>query len=372
MNNHPCPHFPACSGCTQSFGIPKPDIEQAFSFFHILQCPPTYFSGQCIHWRCRSKLAVTPQGIGLYKKNSHIVLPIPKCMVHHPAINQAVNIIDEELKQCDIPPYDELTRQGVVRYLQLTVERATKSVSVVFVIACSFSNPQLSSLRLLCTRLHQSYPLFHSFALNSNPNVGNTILTPQWEHIIGPQYTHETLCGMSFPFSYRHFMQANLEMYEQAAANLVSSIPKNATVLELYGGMGVLGLLATTNAKSVHISDITQDAYTSWQEAHHHLPLSRQELCTYSVGDAKQIFSAHTNADTLIVDPPRKGLALELLQQIQKSTITTVLYLSCSFESLKRDITLFKEYGYLLEQVAIYDFFPGTPHLEILVKLKKK
>lgn len=72
------------------------------------------------------------------------------------------------------------------------------------------------------------------------------------------------------------------------------------------------------------------------------------------------------DADTIVVDPPRSGLAKELRAQIDASTASSLLYLSCDVATWARDASDFVRRGWRLERVRPYDFQPHTHHLEVL------
>ena len=88
-----CSHFPSCSGCSYELSDCLPLFLKDFPF------PLEIVSKDLTKWRMRSKLAIrgtnTAPLIGLFKKGSHTVLPIPLCLVHHPLINKTVRIVEE-------------------------------------------------------------------------------------------------------------------------------------------------------------------------------------------------------------------------------------------------------------------------------------
>ena len=72
-----------------------------------------------------------------------------------------------------------------------------------------------------------------------------------------------------------------------------------------------------------------------------------------------------------LIDPPRKGLSPSVIECLKQTTSLPVLfYLSCSPESLARDLhDLTRDGDWKVESVHPFDFFPRTKHLETLVKL---
>src|SRR5690349_5587662 len=123
----PCDHFLHCSGCSYEQLEQTPAIfEEAKSFFETeYDILLSLKKASPCAWRTRAKLAVRKGPvIGLFEKNSHQVSAIPRCLVHHPAINEAV----KQVLQWPFSGYDEASHTGDLRYIQCTVERATNLV----------------------------------------------------------------------------------------------------------------------------------------------------------------------------------------------------------------------------------------------------
>lgn len=366
---HPCPHYGICSGCAIPFDDEKKEYDDVTSFFKEFGCSCPLIRGGQTGWRVRSKLAVRREGIGLFQEKSHITVPIPKCLVHHPSINEAVQCIQAAMHH--MQPYDENSNSGDLKYLQFSVERLSKKVACAFHVNFSQDSPKKRAFIEWCEALFRGNSLWHSMALNFNPLPSNTIATSDWEHLFGPPFFIETLCGEQFSFSSAHFMQANLEMYEVALNDVVALVPQGAHLVELYGGAGIMGCLAASRASSVIVSDKERHAEASFRFATERLVLEKKKRLQYAVGDAATIFSKYPHADTLLVDPPRKGLSHELIQLIGGSGLSTIIYLSCSFASLKHNVEQLSLFGFKPTWSRAYDFFPGTEHIELLCSLKK-
>ena len=94
-----CPHFSSCGGCSMNGNFSDaPIIKRAKAFFAAENVRfPTHL-GNVTQWRTHVKLAVRPLSrwgglkIGLFKAGSHEVEAIPDCRVHHPRINEAVEV----------------------------------------------------------------------------------------------------------------------------------------------------------------------------------------------------------------------------------------------------------------------------------------
>jgi len=69
------------------------------------------------------------------------------------------------------------------------------------------------------------------------------------------------------------------------------------------------------------------------------------------------------------VDPPRKGLAPEVIASVAGMGPKRVVYVSCDPATLGRDIKIFAGFGYKAVRACAVDMFPGTSHVETVVQL---
>lgn len=75
--------------------------------------------------------------------------------------------------------------------------------------------------------------------------------------------------------------------------------------------------------------------------------------------------------DVICVDPPRKGLAPEVIASIAAMAPRRVVYVSCDPGTLGRDVKRFAEMGYLARRAVAVDLFPRTRHVETVCLLSK-
>ncbi len=81
----------------------------------------------------------------------------------------------------------------------------------------------------------------------------------------------------------------------------------------------------------------------------------------------------HDPIDQSLADPPRKGLDQDVLNAINSTaTLKQFIYISCGWNSFKRDCEALIEAGWTLKNVNGYVFFPGSDHIEILADFRKE
>jgi 23S rRNA (uracil1939-C5)-methyltransferase len=95
-------------------------------------------------------------------------------------------------------------------------------------------------------------------------------------------------------------------------------------------------------------------------------------ICADASAAAERLAKEGIKADTVIVDPPRKGCAKEVIEIIANDFAPkSVVYVSCDPATLARDIKIFEELGYKLKEYTPADLFPRTSHCETVALLRK-
>jgi len=175
---------------------------------------------------------------------------------------------------------------------------------------------------------------------------------------------HEKILGIDILYSWDSFFQNNIPVFERAMIEMGDSIPNNANILELYSGVGTIGLLlAKAGAQHVHGVEIVQGAVNSAKKNAEEAKLVNYvaECIPAEKMDARLL----DKRDVLVVDPPRAGLHPKVLAMISEKLPPKIVYLSCNPETQARDYSLLQKL-YKIERITGFDFYPNTPHLESL------
>jgi 23S rRNA (uracil1939-C5)-methyltransferase len=373
-----CPHFKKCSGCQYENQVETPEL--LFRARHFLKnefdVALPLKTGLPTSWRTRAKLAVRgaeKKLIGLFEKGSHRVYEIPHCQVHHPRINEAARCFKKAFEESPLSGYEENTQTGDVRYLQLIVERRTNKVQLTCVL--NGKRGVTAASKLLKELFYQDKThLWHSLWININQEKTNRIFGPLWEKIAGEELLFEEIAGREFAFGPEHFGQANLAMYEEMIKDIEERVPPGKKVVELYGGIGVIGVCLAKEAHSVQICEIEKKAEPYFEIAKKHLPLAEQHKLSYRAAPAEKSQELLYDSEVCVVDPPRKGLGAVFLEEILSlPTLERLIYISCDWHSLERDCqTIRKSHPeWRLKEAISYLFFPGTNQIETAAFFEK-
>lgn len=378
LKSFSCPHATLCPGCIKQKNTPSA-VEDLRLFFASWNISVPYTEGELTAWRSRAKLAVrknkTGWAVGLFQEGSHEIVDISQCRMHTPALNQALAACKDQLKEMsDKSFYNEATHTGALRYLLLSEETLSSKVSVVFVLNLSEKSEETKLWLKISKALMKNNPtLFHSFWLNFQSEATNTISGKAYTLVEGDTWQWEQIGELQLPFHPLHFRQVNLPLFSLLLKDLEKNIPPLTHIIDLYGGMGAIGFSLSHKAKSVECVEIDPAAQSSFEEAKKKLPFPLQKRMSFhclSCNDG-EIESILRKAETIIVDPPRKGLSVPLMNQISKSHASTLAYISCCSETLLKNLSLLVSKGWQPFFAKAYQFFPMTEHIESLVILKK-
>ena len=125
----------------------------------------------------------TPK-IGLFQEGSHRIADIPQCRIHHPLINRVAAAVRSAARDAGVEPYADRPHRGALRAIQVVVERRSQRAQLVLIENAA----QPGRVAELAGPLQRALgDALHSLWWNGNPERGNAILGPAWQHLAGPE-----------------------------------------------------------------------------------------------------------------------------------------------------------------------------------------
>jgi len=171
------------------------------------------------------------------------------------------------------------------------------------------------------------------------------------------------------------FYQVNHDMAEVLYDTAVdfAGLTGHETVLDLYCGAGTITQVMARRAARVIGAEIVPEAI---EDAKANAERNGVENVEFFCGDASAVaadFAAKgLRPDVICVDPPRKGLAPEVVRAAAQMAPRRIVYVSCDPATLARDVKLFAAEGYGAVRAAAVDMFPGTANVESVVALERR
>lgn len=200
-----------------------------------------------------------------------------------------------------------------------------------------------------------------------------------------PEPISEMVGKRAFKVDVRGFWQ----VHRHAAATLseaVSSVidealfDPRAANHDLYGGVGLFAAAvgdrfgSTTRMTSVESDEMATeyalDNLAEWVGAR--AVTARVDRYLDSVRrDLNAVEKARYAAATIVLDPPRAGAGKEVVNSLAELSPAQLVYVACDPVALSRDVALFAERGYQLEELRAFDLFPNTHHVEAVARFVK-
>ncbi|HKC52573.1 MAG TPA: hypothetical protein VKF60_17425, partial [Myxococcota bacterium] len=238
----PCPHRPTCPGCPR-YGDAGIDEAAAASLRALAAraglTPPRVVTGAPLGFRTRARLAVRGRAaspkLGIFQTGTHRIADIPRCGIHHPAVNLVASALRRAIRETGVEPYADGPGRGVLRYLQVAVERTGGRAQVVLVGNGDSPEPLAPLFAALERELGER---LQGLFWNGNSTPGNAILGPRWERISGEEALCEPVAGVDVFHPPGAFGQSHPELFESLAASARRALPDGARALELYAGSG--------------------------------------------------------------------------------------------------------------------------------------
>ncbi len=312
----------------------------------------------------------TPEGqlrAGYYRRGSHKIVNMNRCPVLDPRIDALIQPIKADLEATRWPVDVNLSQGGGLRHLSLRVGHHSGEVLITLVS----SHNNLPGLEALAQHGQERWPEVVGVNLNNQPKATNVVLGPDTYQVSGRSWLLERFAGHELHIGADTFFQVNTAQAERVVPLLVDffSEQPNTQVLEAYCGIGTFSLPLAAAGLDVlglelHHASVAQARANAERNA---LPKARFEQADVAASLAEHL----AWAEALLVDPPRKGLAPEVMEAILQAPPRRIAYISCNPATLARDLGLLSEAGYRIRPIQPVDFFPQTSHVECLALLER-
>ena len=374
-----CPYFPRCGGCTyrhiryeEELRLKKQRVQDNLSRIGGSDVTVEEILGarDTLRYRNKAQYPVSKDGaVGFYRARTHEVIECEHCLLVKPEADAAAEALREYMQSCRVAGYDEKTGRGLVRHLYIRSNAAGESLVCVLV-----NGDKLPKEDRLVTLLRDACPKCTGIVLGTNTKKGNVILGDRYRTLWGSDRLEDTLCGKTFRLSVPSFYQVNRVQAERLYAKAIefAGLTGQETVLDLYCGAGTITLALSDHAKKVLGAEIVPEAIDDARENAARNGVKNVEFFCGDASDvAKKLARENLRPDVITVDPPRKGLAADVVESIAEMQPGRVVYVSCDSATMARDVKRLADLGYTAQRACAVDMFPRADHVETVVLLSK-
>lgn len=374
-----CPYFPRCGGCTyrhiryeEELRLKKQRVQDNLSRIGGSDVTVEEILGarDTLRYRNKAQYPVSKDGaVGFYRARTHEVIECEHCLLVKPEADAAAEALREYMQSCRVAGYDEKTGRGLVRHLYIRSNAAGESLVCVLV-----NGDKLPKEDRLVALLRDACPKCTGIVLGTNTKKGNVILGDRYRTLWGSDRLEDTLCGKTFRLSVPSFYQVNRVQAERLYAKAIefAGLTGQETVLDLYCGAGTITLALSDHAKKVLGAEIVPEAIDDARENAARNGVKNAEFFCGDASDvAKKLARENLRPDVITVDPPRKGLAADVVESIAEMQPGRVVYVSCDSATMARDVKRLADLGYTAQRACAVDMFPRADHVETVCLLSK-
>ncbi|MFD0352806.1 class I SAM-dependent RNA methyltransferase [Streptomyces sp. NPDC127110] len=296
-------------------------------------------AGQVPQWRTRVQYAIDETGrAGLRKHRSHDIEPVDHCMIAAPGVSEL------GIEKQDWP-----------------------QMATVEAIAATGSQDRQV---VLTPRPGGRLPLVE---LDKPVSVLRVEEKDGGVHRVhGRPFVRERADGRT----YRVGMGGFWQVHPQAADTLIKAVMqglmprKGEMALDLYCGVGIFaGALAERLGETGAVLGI-ESGKRAVEDARHNLADFPRVRIEQGKVDTALPRTGITECDLVVLDPPRAGAGKQTVRHIASLSARRIAYVACDPAALARDLGYFKDAGYRVRTLRVFDLFPMTHHVECVAILE--
>jgi 23S rRNA (uracil1939-C5)-methyltransferase len=197
--------------------------------------------------------------------------------------------------------------------------------------------------------------------------------------LYGSPIVLERLLGLDFEISMESFFQTNPKSAEQLYLKAIAYAQESEdlsgkVLMDLFCGTGTIGQIMASRIPNVNIVgvDIVPEAI---EDARRNAERNSVKNIDFFAADVGKFLTEFPNyagkIHTIMLDPPRAGIAPKTLKKVMNLGAKQIVYISCNPATQARDAKELHEAGYEMTKLSLVDQFPHTSHIEAVAKFVK-
>lgn len=382
-----CINYEKCGGCTLMHSNYEGQLN--FKYNRVKECIERigglngeivkYPIGMEVPYRYRNKgifsvgLVEDELSIGFLSEKTHEIVNTNSCMLQDEETDKIISVIREWMINYSIIPAKKdgvFLEQGLIRNIMIRKGFKTNEVMIVLVT----TDKEIPYKEELIIELNKEITNLKSVIQNINSKDTNLVLGDKNIILWGQDHISDYIGNYKFNISTLSFFQVNPIQTEVLYGKALeyADLSGNEIVFDAYCGTGTITLSLSQKAKKVYGVEIVEQAI---ENAVVNAKINEINNSEFYVGKSEEVIprliQEGIKPDVIVVDPPRKGCDVKLLDAIGEARPERVVYVSCDPGTLARDLKHLESLGYKTVEVQPVDMFPNTKHIENVVKLTK-
>lgn len=282
--------------------------------------------------------------VGYYRAGSHALCAVEGCPILSPKLQDVLETLNGLAKSGRLP--------DTIREIEAFVDDRDESLLL------SFAGAGLSiSAEALRESVARELPGLVSLERRDTQS--------EEREVAGEGFLTYRVSNHSYRVSHDSFFQVNRYLIAEMVAVATAGLGGDHA-LDLYAGVGLFSLalaprfsrVTSVEAAPAALADLRVNAGT---DPRLHIVGARVE---------EFLTEFREPVDAVLLDPPRAGAGLKVVEELVRLRPRLILYVSCDPATLARDLRALGTAGYSPEEIHFLDLFPQTYHLETIVRLR--
>lgn len=323
-----CPYYNECGGCSflhtnidNENKIKENYIKRLFSNYKVTNiiCNNEY------SYRNKVTLHVKNKKLGLYREDSNDLVCINKCLL----LDDKINDVIKALNSFSLENINEII-----------IRKSFYEDCLMIIFDDDISSYEIDLLK----------------------KVGVSSLYVKDRLVFGKDYLIEKVGDFYFSIYPYAFFQVNNDMIKKLYDVVKNYAGSGDSLLDLYCGTGTIGIYLSNNFDKVYGVEVNTSAISN---ANINKKLNKVSNIDFKAGDASCV--KNRGFDVVVVDPPRKGLSKDVINNLLFMRPKKIVYVSCNPNTLKRDIQILSDYE--VKEITPLNCFCKTSHIECVCLL---
>lgn len=280
--------------------------------------------------------------------------------------------------QTGLPAWLPPRRVGFFRFL--VVRKSFHTNELLMNLVTTDQDIEKFSIQAFCDKVSELFQnrvagIIHTINNDEGDRVdplnGSTTL------VYGKPKIIEIINGLSFEISMQSFFQTNPKSAERLYSKVLQYADAgnigDSVILDLFCGTGTIAqLIAKGTTNKVVGVDIVESAIADANKNADRNNIQNVEFYAADVGKFLSEYPEYQGKiHTLVLDPPRGGIAPKTLRKVVALNSKRIVYVSCNPSTQARDTEILAEGGYQMIKFSLVDQFPNTAHIESVALFEK-
>ena len=285
------------------------------------------------------------------------VVEAARCELVSEGLNKVISCVQAFLLESEFEPWNPRQHTGFWRHLVLRESTLGERLVVFYTAPPEDEVAALGEIQALA----DSLPEVSGVCWYVNERVADAAIGSCRAVLRGREWIEEELGSLRLRLGVQSFFQTNTPGAEVLYQVVGEAVGRGDRLLDLYSGIGSIGLFLADRFKEVVGVEIVEPAV---EDARENAKRNGIEHARFISGPVEEVAEGLV-ADALVVDPPRAGLHPKASRWLADLEVaTTLVYVACNPASLARDREILEAGGWRLEDVWCVDLFPQTGHME--------